>query len=1021
MVEINEIEFIEEPEYFKLQHGSCFCMVEEEKKRNENFSSEEKKLANSNFTISNAKQKGLYFFNKNLNVFSLSDFLYKIDNENSKDSNDKINIKSQPFEENVLLIENDKTDTQAFLYTDQQNIYVFDYGSEKVKLHCRVDVPVRGLKHIDDHLFLVLSADERVHLMRNKQLYECQEWTDQVNNIDEKNGVFLFTYSNKEVFILKDRQKSNTYDLSKISEEISISYEKCSIMCAKILEAQKNMRTLFLMVLYKYEEELTTIMYDLQIEQDEIKRVTYSTNDFDFQNFETNFIKCIYISEWQTVVAISSESCEAVVYTRNENMTWEGSDAQPMRVDPNMTECDNSSGLKFLSIMEGYKINTRDSETFFLSLFMYSKYEDKIYRKSKIGNVPFLKNPCVFFALQDNHKIAVEYLDKYKLVDNTDFSTNAVQEGDTNECGMKEVTVLPDLKQDVIEVHEHVTSNVFNIFKVKERVTMNRMDTTKGNEEIVETKKESFFDLFRSKVKFSEGKADDDNVKSTDKEVPPGKEVTCVVGQQSSVNIEMDKTCKESPVHSDPHERDRKNQLAKERQHLYRCIRRSTKLYEDENFIVNELPDGFNKLIKNGIYFCEEFLNHFNVHSIERRKESKVGSRKKECYYDKGVDKIVFLRDSVIGEEVDDVRVEDDEEGKKSKKKIPKRNSKNEFYHHFHSEDFDFYKHKKLTNRQCERIIKKIQRRQGFLRDIKGIFFTEEEEGEEEEGKNDEAKRKDQSEKRMLSPHKDEPTKDPFNRDIQIHISNEERSKFYQQLDSYFSKRKLLKVRKEIFNDLKNDQLDSGHIFETVLYNIFKQGGMKHCEAFIYFVLKNLEVQIFSSSFFLLELYFVHLLSPYFKRNRTNALPSCGEKNPPSVKLPSLKCLLGSTNLSGANRLSAHPSYDNKEQASLDSEYSTDDILEDDLLKKIKNEKDFAKKNEYLSKVIPLFNEPTSRESECTSFHLMHAGIHFANRRMCHALSQKLFPILVDSSLNKMDDELGLIKNYLFDVVLSSS
>ncbi|ANQ09026.1 Uncharacterized protein PCOAH_00034910 [Plasmodium coatneyi] len=1016
MVEINEIEFIEEPEYFKLQHGSCFCMVEEEKKRNEKFSCEEKKLPNSNFTISNAKQKGLYIFNKNLNVFSLSDFLYKIDNENSKDSSDKINIKSQPFEENVLLIENNKTDTQAFFYTDQQNIYVFDYGSEKVKLHCRVDVPVRGLKYIDDHLFLVLSTDERVHLMKNKQLYECQEWTDRVNNIDEKNGVFLFTYSNKQVFILKDSQKSNTYDLSNISEEIDISHDKCNIMCAKILEAEKNMRTIFLMVLYKYEEELTTIMYDLQIEEDKIKKVTYSTNDFDFQNFEKNFVKCIYISEWQTVVAISSESCEAVVYTRNGNITSEGSAAQPVGADPNMAEWDKSSGLKFLSVMEGYKINTRESETFFLSLFMYTKYEDKIYRKSKIGNVPFLKNPCVFFALQDNHKIVVEYLDKYKLVDNTDFSTNAVEDGDANDCGMKEVTVLPDLKQDVVEVHEPVSSNVFNIFKVKERVTLNKMDPTKGNEPIGENKKEGFFDLFRSKVNPSEGEAVDGNVKSTDKEVIllPGKEATCVVGQQSGVNIEMDKTCEQSPVKDDheAHERVRKNQLAKERHHLYRCIRRSAKVYEDESFIVNEVPESFNKLIKSGIYFCEDFLNHLNVHSIEKRESPKVGSRKKECYYDKGVDKVLFLRDSAIGEDADAAREEDDEEEKKKKKKIPKRN-KNEFHHHFHCEDFDFYKHKKLSDRQCERIIKKIERKQGFLRDIKGIFLSE------EEGPNGKAQSNDESKKKTLPPHKDEPTKDPFNRDIQVHISNEERSKFYEQLDSYFSKRKLLKVRKEIFNDLKNGQLGRGHIFETVLYNIYKQGGMKHCEAFIYFLLKNMEVKIFSSSFFLLELYFAHLLSPYFKQNRTNALPSYGQKSAPSVKLSSLKSLLGNPS-SGGNWLSAHPTYGDKEPP-LDSEYSTDDISEDDLLKKIKNEKDFSKKNEYLAKVIPLFNEPTSKESESTSFHLMHAGIHFANKRMCNALSQKLFPILVDSSLNKMDDELGLIKNYLFDVVLSSS
>ncbi|GAW81835.1 hypothetical protein, conserved [Plasmodium gonderi] len=1038
MVEINEIEFIEDTEYFKFQHGACFCMVEEEKKRKKEFSNVEKNIPSSNFIISNTKQKGLYFFNQHLNIFSLSDFLYKIDNENNNDSNDKINIKTKPFEENILLIENNKTDALAFLYTDRQNFYVFDYDSDNVKLHCTLGIQVRSFKHIDDLLFLVLSDNERVYLLKDKQLYECQEWTTPVNNIDEKNGVFLLTYSNKEVFILKDEKKSNTYDLSNISKEIDVPYQSCNITCAKILETTKKKRKLFLVVLYNDSDELTAVTYDVQIEHDKIKRVNYSINDYFFQNFDKNtFVKCTYISEWKTVISISSESCEAVIHTHNHNMIGEPKDEEENANMQKSSDGENNEDLKILCIKEGYKMNTRESETFFLSLFMYSKYQDKIYRKSKLGNVPFLKNPSVFFVLQDNQKIVVEYLDKYKLVDNTDFSIN-VNNKETNECEMKEVTILPPLKHDIIELYEPVSFNIFKIFKVKEIISYEKMSQVKGDEPVFPaTIKQSFFDIFQSKIKSTEEKV----IEEDNKEFHFMKEhfeegyAIGTIKQKKNCTTEENEVgqvyqAKQVPTQQEKYD---KNQILEKRQQLYKSVRKSKKIYEDENFIVNELSEGFNKLIKSGIYFCEDFLNHLNVYSIEKRKISNVGSRKKECYYDKKCDTVVFLRDSVIGQEVEEEKPEDDNNEEKKKKKKLQKTKKSEFHDYFHCEDFNFYKHKKLSDIQCEKIISKIERKQHFLYDLKRIFINEDRSKGDETEEEDEKKKKKkktvksfQNEKPVFNEqlngidktvfNQNEKTNELFSRAIQVRWSNEERKKFYENLDLYFSKRKLLKVNNEIFNILRTNDHTSINLLETVLYNISKYSELKHCEALIYFILKNIQIKLFSSSLFLLEMYFFNLLEPYLTRNELSNLQIYDQKNMLKEKF-SLRGHIRNRENCNNNTLNVNLNYNDKE-CNLDSEYSTDNYSEDDLLKKIKNEKNSKKKNEYLSKMIPLFNERTNKESELIEFHLMHAGVDFLNNRLCHTFSQKLFPILIDNNLNQIDTELSMIKSYISHAIL---
>lgn len=187
MTQINEIEFIEETEYFKFQHGASFCILNEENKRKnttgkkaestvknttESLKLEKDSICNI-FIISNVKQKGLYIFNEKINIFSLSDFLYKIDNVN-----ENINIKSIPFLEKPKLIENNKTDDLCFIYTDKQNIYIFDYATDEVKLYCKIDISIKGFKHIEKYSFLVLSETEEVFILSEKIMYKCNQFNE---------------------------------------------------------------------------------------------------------------------------------------------------------------------------------------------------------------------------------------------------------------------------------------------------------------------------------------------------------------------------------------------------------------------------------------------------------------------------------------------------------------------------------------------------------------------------------------------------------------------------------------------------------------------------------------------------------------------------------------------------------------------------------------------------------------------------------------------------------------------------
>ncbi|KAI4837309.1 hypothetical protein MKS88_003779 [Plasmodium brasilianum] len=1093
MVEINEIEFIEETEYFKFQHGACFCMLEEEKKQKREIHNIEKKICNAIFAISNVKKKGLYYFNKNLHIFSLSDFLYKIDNEN-----EKINIKSLPFEENVLLIENNKEDYLSFIYTDKQNIYVFDYTTDEVKLYCKTDLLIKRLKHIDKFLFLVQSAEEKIYFLNDKMLYECQELDGPINNMDEKNGVFLFTHSDKETFILKDENKSCSYDLGPLNKEIDITYDSCSIICAKILEAdkkkKKKKKKLFIVVLYKDSNDITSITYDIHIEDNEMRRINYSINDFFFEKFDkNNFIKCMYISEWKILVSLSSESCEAIIYTHNEHF---GNNK-------------NSNDLKILCIKEGYKINTRQSDTFFLSLFMYTKYVDKIYRKSKIGNVPFLKDPNVFFLLQDNQKIVVEYLDQFKLEDISDFTFNN-NEKDTNECEMKEVSLLPNLSHDIVELHQPITTNVLNVFEVKEYPLCKVASVKKI--ESTQAKKQSIFTIFKSK-----NKAKGEENLSSDRDVDEEKHVkqendkkSCAENYMHDNGNNYDNGAKIStiPVFTkgihksqnllvktkDTHDnsgltnemnkihyehrngKDKEEKIGdttscsrvdptKEWQEKYAKIKKM--VYEDELVIINKIPDKYNKLMNGGMFMYEDFLLNENPYSIEKTKYVKMSSRKKEWHYDKGRAKIIFLHDAdyVGGEHklTKTKRKNENENGSankyeienKSKNKNKNKNEKVDFCNYFTCADFDFYKHKRLSDKQCEKIINKIERKQHFIFDIKKVFLNEgvkkgqgvrscSKGGHAHEGKavqrsgnvgsgtsssggsngGSSGVRADKDD--MCDAHSDANTRNDdmlYDADIKLYLCKEDMSKFYTDLNVYFSKRKLIKVNNELFDNLKNGGSVNSTLFQIILYNIFHHGGLKYCESFMYFILKNSSIQCFSNAFFLLEHYFNFLITPYVNINR--------EVNNGVRKIVLRKNILRDAPiLSGKpTTISSGTSYakynnpnngkHNEDLDNLDSEYSTDSYCEDDIYKKIKNEKDENKKREYLSKIIPLYSEEMNNEQELTLFYILNRSVDFLNNQLCYSFSQKLIPIILDSNLNNIDNDLSLIKCYLLNAILN--
>ncbi|CRH00944.1 conserved Plasmodium protein, unknown function [Plasmodium relictum] len=933
MVEINEIESIEESEYFKFQHGSFFCMLDEERKKKK-IGNLENKISNNNFIISNVKQKGFYIYNKNLNIFSLSDFLYKIDNDNNN-----INIKSLPFEENPLLIENNKNDDLSFIYTDKSNIYIFDYNNDEIMLYCNIYLKIKQLKYIDNFEFLILSEDEKIFLLKDKIIYESSDFINSINNIDEKNGIFLFSYSNEETFILKDENKTCSYDLSIISKEIDMKYECCNIICAKILESDKKKKKLFIVVLYNESNDLTSITYDINIEEDEMKRVNYSINDFFFENFDRkNFIKTTYITEWKILVSLSSESCEVITYTHNENFG----------------EHNNLNDLKILCIKEGYKINTRESDTFFFSLFIYSKYVDKIYRKSKLGNVPFLKNPIVFFLLQENLKIVVEYLDQFKLEDNSDYSFNDMK--NVNENEIKEISLLPSLNSDIIETYELTNKNTSCIFTLKE--LKGKEENAQVENETLKLKSENVSEIYQSDSKSNEKNIffdNDDNIKNSNGNVNISEE-------ESTIN----KTFEENNI--------KKNEINEESSDDYENLKDF--LYEDDNVIVNKLSFKYNKLIKNGMFLCEDFLHNENVSSIQKLKISKFIKRK-ESYYGKENTKVNFL----------------DNYGKKKKL---------EFQKMFNSPNIEIGKHEKLSDEYCERIIKKIEKKQKFIFDIKKIFLND------EIGKN---KKNNSSENEgIYKEKKQNKNEEKCDNEIQIYISKEEMKNFYYDLDSYFLKRKLLEVNKEVLDNLKNINANKC-IFLIIFYNIFLKKGFKYCEFFLYFILKNYNSECFSNSLPLLEHYFSYILKRYLEINKENN----SIDNESGSLFDLKKNLLDENTTNIIKKGYIHKDINNSNKESEVTSY------EDDSNNKMYNEDNIKQDNKYVSKIISLFYEENDKEEELSLFKIMHSSIYFLNNCLYNFFSQKLLAIIMEKDINKIDNDINSNKIHLLNIMLNKN
>ncbi|SCM23652.1 conserved Plasmodium protein, unknown function [Plasmodium chabaudi chabaudi] len=969
MAKLNEIEFIEETEYFKFQHGSCFCMLNEENKRKnktENLKLDNDSVCNI-FIISNVKQKGLYIFNKNINIFSLSDFLYKVDNVN-----ENINIKSIPFLEDPKLIENNKTDDLCFIYTDKQNIYIFDYATDEVKLYCKIDIPIKSFKHIEKYSFLVLSEGDEVFILNEKVMYKCNQFTERVNNIDEKDNVFLFSCKDTEKFILKDEEKSVTYNLDSISKDADITYETCNIISTKFLQVdiKKKKYILFVVVLYKDGSDITTVTYDLHIENYEIKKVNYSVNDFFFENYDkSSFVKSVYISEWQILIAISSESCEVVIYTNN-NKFVEGEE--------------KNNDLKILCIKEGYKINTRESNTFFLSLFIYSKYVDKIYRKSKLGNVPCLKNPIVFFLLQGNKKIVVEYLDQYKLEDNND------EVNQTAENEMKEVSLLMPLSHDIIEIYQPTTLNLFKLFNLKQVVP--EKDNT-SSKEINDGKKkiESIFDIFKGSAKKTEKvekaeKPTQDKV-SVDKTInkgEPSKEIESTKMEfPTTFNYEKEKNNNIPLQKIIQSQKEIKKSSTSKSNELNDEMNTNKTLYENENFVVKKLLNKYNKFLNNGMFLSDEILFKENIYTIEKKKIPKMSRRKKECYYNKRDKKIVLLNDYDWESKLNIYENQIDNEQSNKINNNQDEKDKSEFYDYFHCENFDFYKTDKLSDEYCEKIVKKIEKKQKFLFDIKKIFITPQ--GDENDDENDKVIGK----KNNKQVEKNENKK----KEIQIGVSKNEMVKCYKDLDSYFSKNKLLKVNTEFFDIL--NKTNNRNMLEIILYNIFLQGDFKNCENFIYFILNNSYSESFSSSFFLLEIFIYNLLRPYI--GRKGGKQNCNAQTAIGVE-KKVKYKIDNEN-------------DKKKTLVKDSDYSTDYEIDDVVCKK--------NKNEYVSKVIPTFTNIIDEEYELNLFQLMNYSIDFLNNRICNFFSHRLLPIVLENNLNKIHTDLDLIKHYIYNVLLS--
>ncbi|SCO61110.1 conserved Plasmodium protein, unknown function [Plasmodium berghei] len=1050
MTKINEIEFIEETEYFKFQHGPCFCMLNEENKRKnktENLKLEEDSICNI-FIISNVKQKGLYIFNENINIFSLSDFLYKIDNVN-----ENINIKSIPFLEKPKLIENNKTDDLCFIYTDKQNIYIFDYATDEVKLYCKTDISIKSIKHIEKYSFLVLSETEEVFILTEQIMYKCNQFNERINNIDEKDNVFLFSCKDTEKFILKDEDKCITYNLDNISKNIDIVYEECNIISTKFLQidVKKKIYILFVVVLYKDDNDVTTVTYDIHIENYEIKKVNYSINDFFFENYDKLcFIKSVYITEWKILISISSKSCEVVIYTNNNQFVE--------------TDIKNND-LKILCIKEGYKINTRGSNTCFLSLFIYSKYIDKIYRKSKLGNVPCLKNPVVFFLLQENKKIVIEYLDQYKL----EYANDDIHQNNNNqlfENEMKEVSLFMPLNNEVIEIYKPTILNLFKFFNIKQ--VLAEKDNTTISKEInqVKKKKESIFEIFKGSGKkggktFQGNDIIDKNIidnkiidnkiidnkiidnkiidnkiidnkiidnkiidnkiidnKIIDNKIIDNKIIDNKIIDNKIIDNDIKKTelamMKSSVTFNEEKNKNnnsplqkiiqtqkeiKKNSIIKSKEQNAEMNTNKT-LYENNNFVVKKILNKYNKFLNIGMYLYDDILYKENIYIIEKKKIPKMSRRKKECYYNKKEKKIVLLNGydyenklNIFDNNFNNISENKigDKENEKFKKQInntQEEKEKSEFYDYFHCENFDFYKTEKMSDKYCEKIVKKIEKKQKFLFDIKNMFIIQKEddniyyeENKNGENKNDENK----------------------NDEIKICISKNEMVKCYKDLDSYFSKNKLLKVNTEIFDIL--NKTDNRNMLEIILYNIFLQGNLKNCEKLIYFILNNSYSASFSNSFFLLEIFIYNLLHPYInkKENKSNNKQNCNSHKNSQI----------SNKVEKKVKYKIDKENDKNEIIVKDSDYSTDNNNNNDDIICKKN------RNEYVSKVIPLFTNIIDEEYELNLFQLMNYSIDFLNNRICNFFSHKLLPIVLENNLNKIHIDLDLINHYIYNVILS--
>lgn len=74
---------------------------------------------------------------------------------------------------------------------------------------------------------------------------------------------------------------------------------------------------------------------------------------------------------------------------------------------------------------------------------------------------------------------------------------------------------------------------------------------------------------------------------------------------------------------------------------------------------------------------------------------------------------------------------------------------------------------------------------------------------------------------------------------------------------------------------------------------------------------------------------------------------------------------------------------------------------------------------EYLSKIIPLFKDELNKEEEVAIFNLVNSGVNFLNSQICTFFSQKLLPIIYYNNLNSLDKDIGVLKIFLSNFVLS--